>query len=212
MSAVLAHQIYRHHLSGKRYRVLSVAYTEASYPRELEVVYRCIQDGKTWTRPLREWLQGAPGGGTRFQRGPAEIELERSCPHASVMFLSLAPDTPNEPPYLIHCCGCGKELGTSDQQDHEFAKEGESLGDTTETIDSAAVFVQDLVFSVPRPLRHDGAILAACAALRRDTLGEHDQGFVTNRGRFVDRDTAGKIAAAAGQIDKAKYLFTEDLW
>lgn len=41
-------------------------------------------------------------------------------------------------------------------------------------------------------------------------------GFVTDDGRFVDREEAGKIAIACGQIDELKYqkrdLFSEEMW
>lgn len=40
-----------------------------------------------------------------------------------------------------------------------------------------------------------------------------DQGFVTNRNRFVDRQEGAKIALDSGQIDrKTTILFSEDLW
>lgn len=39
------------------------------------------------------------------------------------------------------------------------------------------------------------------------------QGFVTNKGRFVFRDRAARIAIDASQIDiETGYLFSEDLW
>lgn len=42
------------------------------------------------------------------------------------------------------------------------------------------------------------------------------QGFTTNTGRFVDREEAGRIAIAAGQIKELRYsrtdLFSEELW
>lgn len=70
-----------------------------------------------------------------------------------------------------------------------------------------------LVFEVPRPLRHDAVINAAAAALRIDILGEHEQGFTTTAGRFVDRDEAGRIAFAAGQTDRPNlHLTSEDVW
>jgi len=69
------------------------------------------------------------------------------------------------------------------------------------------------VFEVPRPLRHDSAIRAAVAALRLDRIGEHEQGFVTSTGRFVDREEAGRLAHVSGQVDKLKEnLTSEDVW
>ena len=44
----------------------------------------------------------------------------------------------------------------------------------------------------------------------------HHQGFLTNKGRFVDRKEAAIIALAAKQIEKLEYvddkLFSEDLY
>jgi len=95
----------------------------------------------------------------------------------------------------------------------------------SELIETAAVRVHQgltygplilpaLVFDVPRPLRHDAAIRAACSALRIDHMGEnHDQGFVTSRGRFVGREEAGEIALASGQTQrKLESLTSEDVW
>ncbi len=49
----------------------------------------------------------------------------------------------------------------------------------------------------------------------RQKLGiyEKEQGFLTNKNRFVDRVEGGKIAFEAGQTEELKdYLFSEDLW
>lgn len=41
----------------------------------------------------------------------------------------------------------------------------------------------------------------------------YHQGFLTSRGRYVDRQEAGEIAFSQGQIDKPTgYLFSEDMW
>lgn len=70
-----------------------------------------------------------------------------------------------------------------------------------------------MVFDVPRPLRHDSAIHAACAALRLERLGEHEQGFVTSTGRFVDRTEGGVLALLAGQTNRVLVsLMSEDVW
>lgn len=40
-----------------------------------------------------------------------------------------------------------------------------------------------------------------------------DQGFVTNKGRYLTRGEAAKLALESGQIDKVTpILFSEDLW
>ena len=49
----------------------------------------------------------------------------------------------------------------------------------------------------------------------RKMLGmyEREQGFLTNKNRFVGREEAGKIAYEAGQIDQPiTRLFSEDLY
>lgn len=46
-----------------------------------------------------------------------------------------------------------------------------------------------------------------------DGVGEHEQGFLTSRNRFVDREEAAIIAFDANQINEEKQtLFSEDLW
>jgi hypothetical protein len=67
--------------------------------------------------------------------------------------------------------------------------------------------------------RHGNCIatMSALGKLRSVTfgpnsVGENVQGFITSTGRFVDRDEAGEIAAKAGQIEKPKHLFSEDLY
>lgn len=64
-----------------------------------------------------------------------------------------------------------------------------------ETIELAAVRKEGIVFSVPRPMRHDAAISLACEKLNLKCVypGE-EQGFVTSAGRFVDRKAAALIA------------------
>lgn len=52
--------------------------------------------------------------------------------------------------------------------------------------------------------------------IRIDALNKQTQGFLTSRGRFVNRVEAGKIAIAAQQIEELSYsdtdLFSEDLY
>lgn len=48
-----------------------------------------------------------------------------------------------------------------------------------------------------------------------DCTGEYEQGFVTNKGRFVDRQEAMLIARAAGQVKSDitfDELYSEDLY
>lgn len=47
----------------------------------------------------------------------------------------------------------------------------------------------------------------------QNSAGEHEQGFLTNDNRFVERDEAAEIAFRCGQIKgEKKYLFSEDVW
>lgn len=93
--------------------------------------------------------------------------------------------------------------------------------DSNEYIERAAVRHADgEVFSLPRPARHCNVIV-----FMRDSgkpynvpgLEErHEQGFVTNTGRFVDRIEARAIAEAAGQLlereSGLEELYSEDVW
>lgn len=46
-----------------------------------------------------------------------------------------------------------------------------------------------------------------------DGVGDYEQGFLTSRNRFVDREEAAKIAFERGQIpEPKKTLYSEDVW
>jgi hypothetical protein len=46
-----------------------------------------------------------------------------------------------------------------------------------------------------------------------DGVGEYEQGFLTNKNRFVDREEGGKIAFDAGQTEDLRTtLYSEDLY
>jgi len=82
----------------------------------------------------------------------------------------------------------------------------------TELVSSAALLVDGEVHTEPPPARH--GLLLRRLGIDRKSL-EAVQGFVTSRGRFVDRVQAGEIALKAGQIQQLAFppsLFTEDLW
>lgn len=62
-------------------------------------------------------------------------------------------------------------------------------------------------------------IIGKCVVLvgkRQAEMGPYEQGFITNKNRFVDRIEAAKIAFEAKQIQKLKYssteLYSEDLY
>lgn len=80
-----------------------------------------------------------------------------------------------------------------------------------ELIVAAAIRCGDVFVSVERPGRHGNCI----NFLHHLGVPYRDQGFMTNRGRFVDRDEAAEIVAAAGQASKRdgiNGLFSEDVW
>lgn len=60
---------------------------------------------------------------------------------------------------------------------------------------------------------HGDCLLTAIRVNQLDEyIGSNQQGFVTDRYRFVDRHEAGEIAYKAGQIDKpTDCLISEDL-
>ena len=66
--------------------------------------------------------------------------------------------------------------------------------------------------------RHGQCIYSKCAVtgLRDAESGEHIQGFLTSKNRFVDRQEAWNIAKQADQIIKVSggegTLYSEDLW
>ena len=93
----------------------------------------------------------------------------------------------------------------------------------TETIERAAIKIDDTVHSVPKPGRHHDVIRVVYDATGKTVFGE--QGFVTSTGRFVNRRVARKIAENAKQLiagrrdnDGIPYvatddrLFSEDVW
>ena len=89
-----------------------------------------------------------------------------------------------------------------------------------EVITQAAIQTEDgKVYTAPRPARHSDLFKTHARIVEGiliSPLAAGEQGFVTNSGRFVDREEALTIAAAAKQIIKKhgtlSRLFTEDLW
>jgi hypothetical protein len=75
----------------------------------------------------------------------------------------------------------------------------------------AALRVNGVIWSLPRPARHHVLVQAWCLAHYRDgepgRIPEHEQGFVTHDGRFLDRYEAARLAGH----DRPQ-LFSEDLW
>ena len=85
----------------------------------------------------------------------------------------------------------------------------------SERIDRAAIKWKGVVHTVPRPGRHHTVIHEmAERGFGPECMG--NQGFVTDKGEFVDRFVACRIAYRAGQIIQKtgpiNILFSEDMW
>ena len=86
-----------------------------------------------------------------------------------------------------------------------------------ERIVAAAIQIQGVTISLPRPARH-GTVLAAADWYLKTSPGQEVQGFLTSTGRFVNRIQARHIADIAGQNPGHSggrhnpELFSEDLW
>ena len=80
---------------------------------------------------------------------------------------------------------------------------------------AAAVEIEGIIISTPRPGRHHN-VLHALHALGVKDHGPDVQGFLTNEGKFVSREIAYWIAKDAGQIvhktPPEDILFSEDIW
>ncbi len=94
-----------------------------------------------------------------------------------------------------------------------------------ERIEAAAISLDGVVWSVPRPGRHHDVIQHVLRKRPELDFVGGAQGFVTSTGRFVGRYEAKDIARAADQIIaseigpggvpfKRQYpeLFSEDVW
>lgn len=89
-----------------------------------------------------------------------------------------------------------------------------------ELIVAAAVRYDGAIISFPRPARHGDCLnwLHHHGIARNDA---RDHGFLTNKGRYVDRAEAGKMVLASKQgtpqmnppeINPNLHLFSEDMW
>lgn len=86
------------------------------------------------------------------------------------------------------------------------------------TIEGVAIKAQDgTVHSMRRPARHCD-VIRKITRLGLDIMDTVNQGFITNEGQFVDRETAYVIAREASQITrrrpelKMEELYSEDMW
>lgn len=86
-----------------------------------------------------------------------------------------------------------------------------------ERIVAAAIQIEGVTISLPRPARH-GTVLAAADWYLKTQPGQEVQGFLTSTGRFVNRIQARHIADIAGQKPGRSggrdnpELYSEDLW
>lgn len=78
---------------------------------------------------------------------------------------------------------------------------------------AAAVRVNGVTMSMPRPARHHDILKRLPGKMAN--AKPSDQGFITDAGVFVGRELALALATNAGQLLKPtqhKELFSEDLW
>lgn len=92
------------------------------------------------------------------------------------------------------------------------------MGDQ-ERIVAAAVQIEGVTFSLPRPARHGQVLHSLDGILPDPILHMACQGFLTSDGRFVNRVMAKHIAHRAKQPQlrpeserHQRDLFSEDLW
>lgn len=84
-----------------------------------------------------------------------------------------------------------------------------------EAIVAVAVMLDGEVWQLPRPARHHHVLMALDHVLPGRAIEAHEQGFMTNTGRYVTRQEAAMIATQAGQVatlHAPPQLFSEDLW
>ncbi len=85
------------------------------------------------------------------------------------------------------------------------------------TIEAVAIRIKGVTVSLPRPNRHWNVIQEIHRQHPGLSIRKDWQGFLDNEGKFVGRQEACRIAAAAGQLREKKtgpawVLFSEDLW
>jgi len=91
----------------------------------------------------------------------------------------------------------------------------EALAEAEHIVGVALSWPSGLHVVLPKPARHHHVLRLIYEAGLPDP-GPDGQGFLTNKGRFVDRELGLAIASFAGQIAKKHgnpdMLFSEDLW
>lgn len=79
---------------------------------------------------------------------------------------------------------------------------------------AAAIKWNGLIISKPQPCRHCHILVGMFYNIPTYKETDHDQGFLTDQGTFVDRYEGAKIAKESGQVKDTQldYLLSEDLW
>ena len=84
-----------------------------------------------------------------------------------------------------------------------------------ETIVAAAILVEGVTLSLPKPARHPHVLYSAQHFMSNERVNTATQGFITSEGRFVNRVQAYQLAWLAKQIISDRTgpdLFSEDVW
>lgn len=88
--------------------------------------------------------------------------------------------------------------------------------DIPERIVAAAIQVDGVTMSLPKPARHHVILHSLDGYLSDLQIAAATQGFLTSEGRFVNRVQARQLAHMAGQEPEATggthTLYSEDLW
>lgn len=88
-------------------------------------------------------------------------------------------------------------------------------------IASAAILYKGVIHSMPRPNRHHNILWAYSPDEKSghitSTLTKGEQGFIDERGNFLNRKDAAEIAAfweqlKTGRLIASPNLFSEDMW
>jgi hypothetical protein len=91
-----------------------------------------------------------------------------------------------------------------------------TLTDLNLQIECVAIMIGNDIYSLPRPNRHDNVVHWVSDMLGDAWQDPEVQGFLTNKGDFVDRKQAFVIATAAGQLtsplNRGDELFSEEMW
>lgn len=84
-------------------------------------------------------------------------------------------------------------------------------------IAAAAIRFEGVLYSLPPPHRHHHIIRLIVDTTGVKSIMHEEQGFIDDQGNFLDRETAMKVAQAAGQIIDGRApvlreLYSENLW